>query len=77
MSDLVKQTNPNRKPLTSDAKRIILNVFSKLTEINPEVLVNNIVKKTVEFNGVFEWSLKNICKELKETDILQMPVFFR
>ena len=42
-------------------------------EINPEVLVNDIVKRTAEFTGVSEWSVKNICKELKETGILQMP----
>ena len=42
-------------------------------EINPEVLVNDIVKKTVEFSSAFEWSVKNINKELKETGIFQTP----
>ena len=54
-------------PLTSDEKRIVLNVFYKLSEKYPEVAINDITEMTSEFTGVSVSAIFKARKELKVT----------
>ncbi|PSN40098.1 hypothetical protein C0J52_13745 [Blattella germanica] len=52
-------------PLTSDEKRIVLNVFYKLSEKYPEVAINDIMEMTSEFTGVSVSAIYKARIELK------------
>ncbi|XP_067141996.1 uncharacterized protein [Centruroides vittatus] len=51
------------KSLRSSDKRIVLNLFNSLTETNPELCVNDIVKMVAKTTGISERSIYRIRKE--------------
>lgn len=61
------------KPLRSGEKRIILNVFNKLSERHPDLPVKDLYHLTEEFTGVSWWSVFNARKEQTETGTLSTP----
>ncbi|PSN53549.1 hypothetical protein C0J52_09177 [Blattella germanica] len=73
MCDKSVKKHQRGKPLTRVEKQVILNVFSKLMDYNPEVAVYDIVKLTAEFTGVSHSSVMNIRKEHRETGVISTP----
>ena len=64
---------PKRKPLSSAEKSMILNVYKMTLELNPDSLIDDIVKKASESTGVSESSVYRVIREYKATHTLKSP----
>ena len=61
------------KPLTSGARRNILNVYSRLREENPESTITDITEKTAELTGSSPATIFRLKREKKRSGILDTP----
>jgi hypothetical protein len=55
------------KSPSSSEKHMILNVYKMELQLNPNILLHDIVKKAAYFTGVSECSIYRVIKEYKST----------
>lgn len=65
--------HPKGKPLQSQAKQIILNVYSKIREENPGLSVKDVARRTALLTGVGDATVFRLKQEFLKGGVLRTP----